>query len=64
MSELTPLSTDHVTTLASNDMGFYARCSCGWIGSTRDRMSDDYAWSNARDDMKSHERMHKTEGRS
>lgn len=34
-------TTEHVTTLASNDMGYYARCTCGWVGSTRDRRSCD-----------------------
>lgn len=48
----------HVTSLAANDIGFFAICTCGWRGSIRDRMSDDYAWTNARDDVKSHERTH------
>lgn len=53
------LTTDHVCTLSSTEIGYRAVCTCGWKGSERDRMSDDYAWSNARDDVKSHERTHK-----
>jgi hypothetical protein len=50
---------DPVTTLTSTEIGFQAVCTCGWKGSERDRMSDDYAWTNVRDDMISHERTHK-----
>jgi hypothetical protein len=51
---------DPVTTVSSTEIGYRAVCTCGWKGSERDRMSDDYAWTNARDDVKSHQRTHAT----
>lgn len=58
MTDVIRTADEHVTSLASNNLGFFAICTCGWKGSVRDRMSDDYAWTNARDDVKSHERTH------
>lgn len=47
-----------VCSLTSTEAGFRAVCTCGWKGTLRDRMSDDYAWTNASNDVKSHERTH------
>jgi len=34
--------------------GYQAQCTCGWHRSVKDRMSDDYAWTNARDEGMRH----------
>jgi hypothetical protein len=44
----------HFCAIESVERGFQAACSCGWRGPVRDRMSDDYAWSNSDDDRKRH----------
>jgi len=46
----------HKTTVQRTADGYQGICICGWAGREKDRMSDDYAWTNASDDAKQHER--------
>lgn len=54
MSNLTEKDDFHSVKAASVDGGFQAICTCGWKGSVKDRMSDDYAYTNAREDAEGH----------
>jgi hypothetical protein len=47
---------EHNATTQSAADGPQATCSCGWRGRVHDRMSEDYAWSNAKEDAAAHVR--------
>lgn len=44
----------HVGKLTNTERGYLPQCSCGWKGSETDRMSNDYAYTNAEDDLRQH----------
>jgi hypothetical protein len=48
--------SEHKTWVQSTNRGYRPMCSCGWEGCETDRMSNDYAYTNASDDARQHER--------
>lgn len=50
------MTVEHDLSIESTVFGYRGACSCGWHGSEKDRMSDDYAYTNASDDAESHRR--------
>lgn len=44
----------HSIKVDSVDQGYQAVCTCGWRSGVKDRMSDDYAYTNAREDGQGH----------
>lgn len=50
----------YTASLTNTSKGYLPECSCGWKGRETDRMSDDYACSNADDQLVAHKRTHTT----
>jgi hypothetical protein len=48
--------SEHKTVVESTEMGVQAQCPCGWRGVDRCLRSDDYAWTNAAEEGKKHQR--------
>lgn len=58
------MSNEHVAGVFDSPRGYQPKCSCGWVGYETDRMSNDFAWTNANDQTVEHRRKvrdaHKT----
>jgi hypothetical protein len=44
----------HVGKLTNTERGYLPECLCGWKGYETDRMSNDYASTNAEDQLREH----------
>jgi hypothetical protein len=44
----------HVTSIKSTELGYQPVCSCGWKGSETDRLSNDFAYTNASEEAGRH----------
>jgi hypothetical protein len=51
----------HEVSVENTDIGCRPICVCGWKGGEKDRMSDDYAFTNAMDDGAAHLRSAKNQ---
>ena len=47
---------EHVCSIEDSPRGYQPVCSCGWRGYETDRVSNDYAWSDANDQIRHHRR--------
>lgn len=57
------MTTEHISTVEDSPRGYQPKCSCGWTGYETDRMSNDFAWTNANDQTIAHRRKVRDDAR-